>query len=299
MIDFSRQLAEKPLHLIPERSVVTAEMLRSEIGDGPIVACDFHVVDIEHGTRVPGGFERDGIVNVDHHAPVAEMERHVSSTNLALERVHALGPADTVVIHHTDCDSVLSAGIMRGILPPDDRFGAAAISADHTGTPDDIADLLQGMQGRRDLHASFDALGKLLDRRPLPKMAQEALFDRRYQRAIAGRLTTPGELKLKDGLAWVRYDGGMDTALIPALVPDAALILVARRARTGKWVMKLRLGLAAPAGASLHRMGLHEFDPDFGGRWNAGSNRRSGGTKISPNWYVRQLRDRMPRLLGS
>lgn len=42
-------------------------------------------------------------------------------------------PADCVVINHTDCDSVLSSAIIRGILPPEKRFGDAAIAADHTG----------------------------------------------------------------------------------------------------------------------------------------------------------------------
>jgi hypothetical protein len=299
MFDFLRALDQMPIRLVPERSVVTPEMLREEVGEGPLVACDFHVVDIELGERVPGGFARAGILNVDHHAPVREMERHISSTNLAIEMVRASGPAPVgteVVLHHTDCDSVLSGAIARGVMPPDDRYGAAAISADHTGVEDDIADLLQAMQGARDLHASLAALSRLLHGAPLPERAREALSHRRRERDAARHLVLSGQLKIQDGLAWARYDRGLDTALLPSLLPDATLIMIARRTRTGRWINKLRLGLAAPPGASLHRLGLHEFDPGFGGRWNAGSNRRSGGTKVSPNWYVRELRARMGRM---
>ncbi|MGV3614861.1 MAG: hypothetical protein ACO1SV_05960 [Fimbriimonas sp.] len=289
------------MRLIDERSIVTAEMLRREVGKGPLLACDFHVVDIEAGDRVPGGFLREGILNVDHHAPVREMERAVSSTNLAIERVRADGPAGEdaeVVAHHMDCDSVLSSTICRGILPADDRFGAAAIAADHTGMEDPIADLLQAVQGYRDMRFSLASLSRLLDGAPLGAKAQEGLDRRRRERDDARKLVRSGELKVQDGLAWARYDHALDTALLPGLVPEAKLLMITRKTRTGKWIMKLRLGLAAPPGVSLHRIGLHEFDRDFGGRWNAGSNRRAGGTTISPAWYVRELRKRMPRLDG-
>lgn len=293
MFDFLRTLDERPIRLLPERSIVTAEDLRKEVGDGPITACDFYVEGIEAGQRVPGGFLHEGILNVDHHAPVAEMERWISSTNLALELVRASGPVREPVIHHTDCDSVLSSGIAAGVLPADDRFGAAAIAADHTGEEDEIADLLQAMQGTRDVRASLGALSRLLHGAPQTEKAKEALRDRRKQRDAARSLVLSGRLKTQDGLAWARYDGALDTALLPALLPDAVLFMIARRTRNGRWMNKLRLGLAAPPGASLHRMGIEEFDPLFGGRWNAGSNRRSGGTKMSPSWYVRNLRLRL------
>lgn len=300
MSDFLQAFDRTPIRLLPERSVVTPEELRAQVGFGALHVCDFHVVGIEEGVRVPGGFEREDIVNIDHHAPVEEMERIVSSTNLALERVNVVGVASEeteVVLHHTDCDSVLSAGIARGILMADDRFGAAAIAADHTGADDPIADLLQGLQGFRDLRLSLSSLQKLLEGKPLTEKAEQALAIRRREREGARELVLSGKLRNQGGLAWARYDGALDTALLPSLVPDAALIMVTRKNRSGRWIMKLRLGLSAIPGSSLHRLGLHEFDPDFGGRWNAGSNRRAGGTTIDPAWYVRELKRRLPRLM--
>ena len=302
MSEFLKTLDLHPIQLIAERSIVTPADLRREVGAGPLHACDFHVVGIEEGERVPGGFLRDGILNIDHHAPVTEMERIVSSTNLAIARVRELGPAEEgveVVLHHADCDSVLSGGVARGVLPPDDRLGAAALAADHTGADDPIADLLQGLQGFRDLRLSLTSLERLLEGKALTEKAEQALAIRRREREGARELVRAGKLKNHGGLAWARYDGALDTALLPSLVPDAALIMVTRKNRAGRWIMKLRLGLAAAPGASLHRMGLHEFDPDFGGRWNAGSNRRAGGTTIDPSWYVRELKRRVPRLMSS
>ena len=64
------------------------------------------------------------------------MYRFVSSANLAVEWVrarHGPRPGDLVVITHTDCDSVLSSGIVSGRLEPKPEYEAAAIAADHTG----------------------------------------------------------------------------------------------------------------------------------------------------------------------
>ena len=55
------------------------------------------------------------------------------------------------------------------------------------------------------------------------------------------------------------------------------------------WNVKLRLGQAAPAGLSLHDLKLSAWDKNFGGRWNAGSNKRGGGTDIAPVDYAAQV----------
>jgi hypothetical protein len=57
---------------------------------------------------------------------------------------------------------------------------------------------------------------------------------------------------------------------------------------------------AAPAGLSISRLGITEFDPGYGGRWNAGSNRES--TDYADGFadhvdYARQVRRRL-RLAG-
>jgi len=55
--------------------------------------------------------------------------------------------------------------------------------------------------------------------------------------------------------------------------------------------MKIRLGQAAPAGLMLDKRKIQVFDPNYGGRWNAGSNGRGGGTSLDPRTYVLKLFD--------
>jgi hypothetical protein len=225
--------------LIDLTSRVSPSHLLQQFPDRLVFACDFRVDGIERGREVPGGYQLGNIVNVDHHAPTPRMMRPVSSTNLATERVRALGPAPegaAVVINHTDCDSVLSGGIMAGLLEADDRLGEAAIAADHTGASNPIADLLQSLEPVRDLD----------------------LASRSLQRLLSG-------LPLED-------DGS-------------------------RWRVKLRLGRAAPAGLTLHDIAAGGVDPAYDGRWNAGSNKRGGGTELDPETYAARV-DRRVRELG-
>jgi hypothetical protein len=39
-------------------------------------------------------------------------------------------------------------------------------------------------------------------------------------------------------------------------------------------ITRIRLGPKAPEGLSLHKLGVSDFDPYYGGRFNAGSNKR-------------------------
>jgi hypothetical protein len=105
-------------------------------GDEEIFACDFYVTGAEDGVVEPGGLRLGRILNVDHHAPIARMEDEITSTMLAAEYLVAGGelePDRRVVIHHTDCDSMLSSAMMLGILPPDPDLVNASVCADHTG----------------------------------------------------------------------------------------------------------------------------------------------------------------------
>jgi hypothetical protein len=229
------------------------------------------------------------------------MEGPVTSTELALRQTAAEPvPADAVVvIHHTDCDSVLSGAVVAGHLPPDPAWAAAALAADHTGAENAAADLLQALEERRDWRASLAALDLLRRGRPLPGSAREALERRRRRRAAAERVVAAGAVHRDGPLAWVVFDEETDGAFFPALLPDAAAVLLASPlpADPARWLVKVRLGLAAPAGTTLHRIGIAEIDPAFGGRWNAGSNRRAGGTSLAPEAYARALAERLRRAL--
>jgi hypothetical protein len=269
--------------------------------EGEIVACDFYVQGIEQGEEVVGGYRKGRILNIDHHAPTARMQRRISSTNLALERLQAdLPPMDAdalIVINHLDCDSILSAGILSGRLDPDPRFGEAAIAADHTGAEDEIADLLQGIDAelsRRGIHdysPSFSRLAQLLDDLELDAFAREALDARRCRRAVAEALVEKGRFQKVGPLRFAVTGEPIDGEFFPALLPGAVVIMVASPLPENpcRWQIKLRLGLAAPPGLSLSNLGITEFDPNYGGRWNAGSNRSGGGTELSPEAYAERL----------
>lgn len=281
------------LHLLPVSNRVSAETVLKVSPSGEVVACDFYVEGAERGQEEPGGYRIGRLLNVDHHAPTARMSRMVSSTNLAIAQVQA-APADAdarMVINHTDCDSILSSAIMAGLLPPDPRYGAAAIAADHTGDEDPIADLLQAIDPFRDVSFSLRSLRALERGELLDPAALERLDDRRRRRERAERYVAEGRFRATGCVRWAALDGPMDATFFAALLPDACVILAAipLRGQPGRWEMKARLGLAAPAGMSLHDLRIGEWDPAFGGRWNAGANRRAGGTTIPIEAYAAEL----------
>lgn len=283
-----------PIHLLPSSARVTPAELTADFPDG-VTACDFYVLGAESGEAVAGGYRIERILNVDHHAPTPRMARFVSSTNLAIECVtddsRPIGP---IAINHTDCDSVLSAGIVAGRLEPRAEYGAAAVAADHTGDEHGIADLLQSLDYLRDLELSLDSLRRRQAGTTLAPPAQEALTRRLWKRDAAARAVAAGRVTVAGGLAFGVLDQPLDSEFFPALVPEAALILLAsRRSRRSPWAMKLRLGLAAPNGLTLHGLRLDEMDAAYGGRWNAGSNARGGGTEMPPEAYAEAIQRRL------
>ena len=288
-----------PLRLIDHARRHTAADIAA-LAYGPIFACDFYVDGIEWCESIAGGYRDGRLINIDHHAPVPRMRHAVSSANLALDYVHWHGsaPSDsTVVISHTDCDSILSSGIVSGRLPPDPRFGTAAIAADHTGEANDIADLLQGLEPLRSIDTSMEALGRMLRGERLGAIARDALDERRARRRTAADAVRAGLFRMRDGIAYAETSDRVEGEFFPALLPDAQLIVVAtpRRDAPGRYDVKVRLGRAAPPGITLDELRIEEIDPSFGGRWNAGSNRRSGGTTLPLAAYVDALAARLDR----
>jgi len=267
-----------------------------------VIACDFYITGAETFTAEPWGYRCGRIINIDHHAPTPRMARLVSSANLALlwarEKGHA-GATDRVVINHTDCDSVLSSGIVTGELEPLAAFGQAALAADHSGKPDPIADLLQALDARRDYDLSLRNLRCLLDGATLEPEAQAALDVRLGKRATAAQLVAQGRFTHIGPLAFAVLEEAVDGEFFPALLPQATLIVMCspRPQELAHWNVKLRLGQAAPDGFSLHDLHLREFDEHYGGRWNAGSNKRGGGTSLTPEAYAAGIAARLQALL--
>ena len=293
--------AAQPL-LIPLTRRVLPEHLLPMHPDGPIIACDFHVESIHLlGEEVEGGYRLGRLLNVDHHAPVPRMRRRISSTGLAIEQVrrHGAAGADTrVIINHTDCDSVLASAILLGLLRPDEAYAAAAIAADHTGEAHPTADLLQSLEPERDFTMSLRNLLLIEAGAPMEAAASARLRDRLRRRERAAELVAAGAFKAVGALRMAVLDEDTEGELFPGLMPDARVVMLAiPGADTGRWKMKLRLGRAAPDGLSLSMLGLEELDPRYGGRWNAGSNRRGGGTTMEPDQYAGLVAERLERVL--
>lgn len=254
----------------------------------PHVACDTYVDGIEKpatlATLTPWGWVLGASENIDHHAPHEAFTANISSANLALRRVAAQGiVAAKLPVHitHTDCDSILSAGIVSGVLPPDSAFGDAAIAADHTGEAHPIADLLQAIENTRSLDISFTALEAYLAGHTLPSDAERALADRLARREQAAAAVRDGRFTIDDGFAWADFDEPMEGEFFPALLPDARVIVTSspHPDEATHRAVKVRLGQQARAGETLHSLKFNEYEPTFGGRWNAGSNKRGGGTE--------------------
>ena len=268
-----------------------------------IYLCDAYLRSVEEqGREVVGGYQLGQWVNIDHHAPTLRMSRMISSTPLAIERVRQVGTAlkdDIVAINHHDCDSVLSAAIMLGILPPHEVFGQAAINADHTGQQNAIADLLQSIAKAKDFAFSLGNLVKLSTAQPLDDQAQVWLTQHLQDREKAKDVVTQGDFRtLPGGLVWGELEARIEGAFFPALLPKAKLILiVSPLTGTTNKRMSLRLGLAAPEGVTINTLNIPTLDSAYGGRWNAGSNNRAGGTSVAPQEYARALDARLAQLM--
>lgn len=219
----------------------------------------------------------------------------VSSAHLALERVRQIGPAqrdETVVINHTDCDSVLAAAILLGLVEPDDRLARAAEAADHTGVDDEIADALQALDARRDFALSLHTLRRIFCGAGVGEELSDDLQVRAGKRSRARACVS--SFRHVGPVAWAELDEQVDGELFPALLPDAEIIVVGCKSpRSDRWFIKVRLGLAAKSGSSLQNLEITTMDPAYGGRWNAGSNKRGGGSLMGPDAYAEHIAGRL------
>ena len=274
-------------------SDMPAEQLRSLFaGSNPIVTTDFEVsgeegvpLETPDGHMVGYRYNRDQgkteVLSIDHHGPDMRMQRRISSTNLALEFVKAYQTRLDVVVTHTDYDSVVAAALLTGRLSRQlgDLLGPAAIAADHTGQQNVLADTLQAIQAMRNVEFSLTCLNTLLQQgeAALPQQAREALEARRTQRVQLQSLIQAGLFQQRGTGVYAAYlNTRIDGELLPSLLPDAVVIItVSPPQKSGDGALvKVRLGMAAPEGMSLLAFHL----PPSGGRWNALSTGRQGGT---------------------
>ena len=202
------------------REMVEPSELESA-GTGRVIACDCLVTGAGTWQFRDGAYVNDRFVCIDHHQDDPRMHRFVSSANLAVEWVrarHAPRRGDLVVITHTDCDSVLSSGIVSGRLEPKPEYEAAAIAADHTGAKNGIADLLQSLDSRRDHELSLRNLSLLERGLLLDPAAQQALANRIRKREVAAHAVETGRIRLDGPLAFGVLDESIDGEFFPALL---------------------------------------------------------------------------------
>ena len=280
---------------MPLRAIVTVEEVLSATSADHILVADCYIAGCERWTPVPWGWEThlDGrtIINVDHHAADQRFYRHVSSGNLAIEYRAHYAPAQTVVINHTDCDSVISSAILCGLLEPKPEYGTAVIAADHTGADNPIADLLQSLDVPRDYKCSLRNLQLLENGQPLEPAVNELVADRRRERALAEDLVRHGAFESlgRVAVATLPLEQRVSGEFLPSLLTSAWVIISGTPMGRQLWETKIRLGPAAPAGVSLFQLGVGAAEPLFGGRWNAGSTKRAGGSPVTPREVAERL----------
>jgi hypothetical protein len=273
------------IYLIEKKLDNTAAELKDTFPDRKICVCDFYVAGSESGKMAKNGsISFDDLVIIDHHLAIPEMRKHISSTTLANKYVTERGPLNdsyAVIINHTDTDSMLSSLIMSGKLKPHDEFDMAAVAADHTGAENIISDLLQALEDDRCLDKSVDALQKIVKKRLSIRQKLRMLVDN-------------GEFKMDGSIAYILLDRKIDAGLLPFFFPAADAVIVAwpmPKGSKGKWGIKTRL-VTANNDIVLNKMDL----PDTGGRWNAVSTTRHGGTDIDLEEYVKIVKRNIERI---
>ncbi len=289
---------QENVRLIPKKGEHEIEDIKRYLDKGKMACvCDFHVKGEEEGD-----LEKDTCIRyndmlfIDHHANIPEFRKAISSTNMAINYVERYGILEkaryTVMINHTDCDSILSMGIMTGMLKPEKKYWDAAISADHTGEPDQIADLLQCMEYRNDPQYALEQLYILTEKGKeyIDNDAKDDLKRREDERTRAEDIAREGLFKKEGHVTYAILEKKIDSEILVSVFPRAEIIMFASPMEEDKdrWEIKARLGRGCEKDIDLNLWDL----PDFGGRWNAGSTKRNGGTDIDPKEYARMIDQR-------
>jgi hypothetical protein len=286
-VDVKIEEVYENIYLIEKKSCNTASELKENFSGKKVCICDFYIEDSENGE-----IDESGVTNycdlliVDHHAPVSYMRKHISSAVIASKYVSANSPLSdeyVIVVNHTDTDSLLSALLMSGGIEPNSEYEQAAIAADHTGEENIISDLLQSLEEGRELKASIEELLS-------PTEDLEITKERHLLRSELKELVN--NCTVQDGIAYINMNKKIDAGLLPALFPpDVKAIMVASPmpdGSKGKWRIRVRLGNSSEE-IELNKLNL----PDTGGRWNAISTSRHGGTNIEPEDYLKMLSDKL------
>ncbi len=321
-------LKEKPVMLLAEKSEYTFEELEAiqkEHGAEILFACDFLIKGVEEYEK-EGYFQNGKIINLDHHSDALSLiGKKISSANMVIEYLKT-HPEDfgkkmiLVSTHHTDCDSTLSTLILNGILPPEDRFGEAAICADHTGKPNEIADLMQALkhgptgiagdnataeQNAKKYNFLVRNLQLFLNNEPIEPEAQKLLERHITQRSELTEIRERSEYKSHGDNGEIVYietdpNSKFDATMLVDIFPDAKIIFTyfkkeTKNKETGEitsgYVVNARAGQSVEHGFDLREIMTDAGEP-FGGRWGGGANKRKTngqGTTTEPDALAEKL----------
>lgn len=155
---------------------------------------------------------------------------------------------------------------------------------------------------------SLRALCAHLHGEPLEPIALAALATRTRERATLAALVESGAFRPVDATSSV-FLGILTSAtddpsaeLLISLLPAAIVIVSAvpyAGRPAGTWLIRTRLGAAAPDWLTFNEIDPGRYvDPHWGGRWNAGSNRRGGGTRVEPAEWAARFGRRVNQLLA-
>ncbi|MBA4294289.1 hypothetical protein C0431_15115 [bacterium] len=269
--------------LIPETSQPEIDFIKTHANTSRFTICDFHPKNLENiATPTVYGWSYDGIDVVDHHAPDRRFQKPISSGPLAIEYLKHHSTAQEAIINHTDTDSIISSGIVTGLLPPLEVLADACIAADHTGEENEIADFIQELEDKRDFDLGINIISAFLDNKPLPQIALEAREIRKRQREIAFEFAS--NAKIQGPIASIVTTETIDSVLLVPFLPETQIIVLTMpfRGDSKRAEVKLRLGRQAHTEMSLQNLNIQRFLKTYGGRWNAGSNRRGGGIDLTP-----------------
>jgi len=281
--------------LIPPCKSIKADTLRIQFSSTIVYACDFYIDEIEKAFPIAGGFRSGLIINIDHHAPVEAMANFNTSTSLAIDYVNTYGVAgnnDKIIINHTDCDSILSSLIIAGLLEPKEEYKHAALCADHTGEISEISEILQALEKERTVDLSIHSLMSFIS---TGKVASNIIPYLNAYRACRQRVHDYVSKAYSVGdIVVVPIDSDINSIMLLSCFPNAKIIMTVspHLLYPQKMAISVMRGPKAPKALYINTLPL---PPEFGGRWNMGSNKRSGGTSLPIDFYIEIIQKELER----
>jgi len=88
-----------------------------------------------------------------------------------------------------------------------------------------------------------------------------------------------------------------DGAMLPAIFLKSSVIFMSRpdKKNSNINIMNVRLGRPLAGKADLRDI-MKTANLPFGGRWNAGANKRKGGTKLAPKEFAQKIYEALNKM---